>query len=431
MARLILGQTLEFEGNPLREGLGAVRHRARGGVFVEAARIVAVDEAHALKSSHPNADIEDMGDALLLPGFIDAHAHYPQTRIIASWGKRLIDWLNRYTFPEEMRFGDADYAAAVARDYLDASSSHGITTASIYCTVHPESVDAMMATAEARGQRMAAGRVMMDRDTAPDGLRDTAEASYIESKALIERWHGHGRLTYAITPRFAPTSTEAQLEAAGTLWAEHPDCLLQTHLSEQPEEIAWVAALYPEDADYFAIYERFGLAGPGAVMGHAIHLTHRERAALHESGTSIGHCPTSNTFIGSGLCDVAGLAEAGIPVGLATDVGGGSSFSMLRTMAAAYEVGQLRGRALHPAELIWLATGGAAEALRMEHHIGRLAPGQDADIIALDLASTPIIAARAARAEDVWEAVFPTIMMGDDRAIARVWIAGAPVTPLG
>ena len=429
MARLILGQTLEFHGNPLREGLGAVRHRARGGVLVEAGRIVAVGEAHTLKSSHPYADIEDMGEALLLPGFIDAHAHYPQTRIIASWGKRLIDWLNGYTFPEEMRFGDAAYAASVARAYLDATRAHGITTASVYCTIHPESVDALMAEAEARGQRMAAGRVMMDRDTAPDGLRDTAEASYTQSKALIERWHGRGRLNYAITPRFAPTSTEAQLEAAGTLWAEHLDCLVQTHLSEQPEEIDWVAGLYPGDADYFAIYERFGLAGPGAVMGHAIHLTERERTALRDTGTSVGHCPTSNTFIGSGLCDVASLADTGIPVGLATDVGGGSSFSMLRTMAAAYEVGQLRGRALHPAELIWLATGGSAEALRMGHQIGRLAAGMEADLLALDLASTPLIAARAARADDVWEALFPTIMMGDDRAIARVWVAGEPVTP--
>ncbi|MEL6599632.1 MAG: guanine deaminase [Pseudomonadota bacterium] len=423
-ATLHCGQTLEFTGNPFRMPWSEVAlHRRRGAILVENGHFAAVGEADDLRRSHPDADVADHGDHLLLPGFVDAHVHYPQTRIIASWGKRLIDWLNTYTFPEETRFSDPGHARAVAEDYLSFSLAHGITTAASYCTIHPESADALFSAAQARGMRMLAGRTMMDRN-APDGLRDTARQSHDESADLIARWHGVDRLGYAITPRFAPTSSPAQLEAAGALWAAHPDCLMQTHLSEQHEEIAWVSDLYPQDTDYFAVYERFGLAGPRAVMGHAIHLTVREREAIRATGSGIAHCPTSNTFIGSGLCDVRGLTEAGVPMGLATDVGGGSSFSMLRTMAAAYEVGQLRGDSLHPAELLWLATAGSAEVLGLEDKVGRLVPGGEADMIALDLASTPVIAQRAARAGDVWEALFPTIMLGDDRAIAQVWIAG-------
>lgn len=295
------------------------------------------------------------------------------------------------------------------------------TTVASYCTIHPESVDAFFAEAGRRGARAVAGKTCMDRN-APEGLRDTPARAYDESKALLERWHGQGRLSYAVTPRFSPTSTPEQLEALGALWAEHPDCAMQTHLSEQVDEVAWVASLYPEARDYLDTYERFGLLGAGAVFGHAIHLTGRERARIAEAGASLVHCPTSNTFIGSGLFDM-GLARTHV-VGLATDTGGGSSFSMLRTMAAAYEISQLRGEALHPAALLWLATAGSARALRLKDRIGRLVPGMEADLVVLDLASTPAIAQRAARAEDIWEAVFPTIMMGDDRAIRDVRVAG-------
>jgi len=265
----------------------------------------------------------------------------------------------------------------------------------------------------------------MDRDTAPEGLRDTAQSAYDDSKALIDRWHGRGRASYAITPRFSPTSTEAQLKALGTLWAEHPDCLMQTHVSEQVDEIAWVKNLYPNARDYLDTYEAHGLLGANGLYGHAIHLEPREIDRLAEVGAALVHCPTSNTFIGSGLFDM-GLRDR-LRVGLATDTGGGSSFSMLRTMAAAYEVAQLRGEALHPAELVWLATGGSAEALRLSDQIGRLAPGFEADLTVLDLASTPAIAQATTRAEDIWQALFPTIMMGDDRAIAATYVAGEPV----
>ena len=268
-----------------------------------------------------------------------------------------------------------------------------------------------------------AGKTCMDRN-APDNLRDNAQSAYDDSKALIARWHGKGRATYAITPRFSPTSTPDQLAALGALWAEHPDCLMQTHLSEQLPEIAWVRDLFPQARDYLDTYEAFGLLGARGIYGHAIHLEQREIDRLAEAGAAVVHCPTSNSFIGSGLFDLMGLARAGLAIGLATDTGGGSSFSMLRTMAAAYEIAQLRGVALHPAQLMWLATEGSAASLHMTGRIGHLGAGAAADITVLDLASTPAIAQRHARADDIWDALFPTIMMGDDRAIADVWIAG-------
>ncbi|PQO23879.1 guanine deaminase [Rhodobacteraceae bacterium WD3A24] len=425
MADLILGQTLAFHGDPFDEGPTAAHHESRGGVLVRGGRIAATGPADALRAAHPGARVHDHGEALITAGFIDAHVHYPQTAIVASWGKRLIDWLDSYTFPEEARFADPAHAAATARTYFDLALSHGTTTSCSYCTSHPASVEAYFAEAHRRGLRALGGRTAMDRN-APEELCDTAQSAYDKSRALLERWHGQGRLSYVVTPRFAPTSSRDQLAAMGALWAAHPDCLMQTHLSEQPDEIAWVAELFPEARDYLDVYERFGLIGSRAVYGHAIHLTDRERARLAEAGAAVAHCPTSNTFIGSGLCDVAGLKAEGITLGLATDTGGGSSFSMLRTMAAAYEIGQLRGTALHPAQLWWLATRGAAKALHLDAHIGNLAVGMEADLAIIDLASTPAIAQRAARAEDFWEALFPTIMMGDDRAIRDVWIAGRP-----
>ncbi len=423
---LLIGQTLRYRGDPFKDGTQAAVHDARGGVLIEAGHIADVGPSDDLRRAHEDAVVVDHGDALIFPGFIDAHAHYPQTAIIASWGKRLIDWLNAYTFPEEMRFDDPDYAADAAARYFDLILAHGTTTVASYCTIHPASVDAYFEEAAARGLCAIGGKTCMDRN-APDGLRDTAQSAYDDSKSLLERWHGQDRLIYAITPRFSPTSTPEQLQAMGALWAEHPDCPMQTHLSEQTDEVAWVKELYPQARDYLDTYEVAGLVGPGALFGHAIYLTDREKSRLLDSGSALVHCPTSNTFIGSGLFDLDGLKMAGQSVGLATDTGGGSSFSMLRTMAAAYEIAQLRGRALHPAELLWLATEGSAQALRIDDRVGALRPGLAADLIVIDLASTPAIAQRAARATDIWEAVFPTIMMGDDRAIKEVHIMGEPI----
>jgi guanine deaminase len=422
--RILTGQVLSFSRSPF-EGDPATAARLDEALVIDSAHIAATGTRADLTSRFPQAVVEDHGAHLLMAGFVDAHVHYPQTAIIASWGKRLIDWLNSYTFPEEMRFCDPDHAAEIARRYLDLTCQNGTTTFCSYCTIHPASVDAIMSEAHSRNQRIVAGKTCMDRN-APDGLRDSAQSAYDDSRALLTRWHGVGRLGYAITPRFSPTSTPDQLDALGALWAENPDCLMQTHLSEQTDEIAWVKELFPSARDYLDTYEAHGLLGANGLYGHAIHLEPRERDRLHEVGAALIHCPTSNTFIGSGLFDMAGLMARGHRVGLATDTGGGSSFSMLRTMAATYEIGQLRGAALHPAQLLWLGTCASAETLRLGDKIGNIAPGMEADLIALDLASTPAIAQRHARATDIWEAVFPTIMMGDDRAISQVWIAGQP-----
>lgn len=426
MAHLLLGQVLSFTADPFVEGPGAARHERHGAVLVEHGRIRDTGPADRLRAAHPAAPVTDYGDALISAGFIDAHVHYPQTAIIASWGKRLIDWLTTYTFPEEMRFADPAYARAVAARYFDLTLARGTTTVCSYATIHPESVDAFFSEAEARGLRALAGKTCMDRN-APEGLRDSAQSAYDDSKQLLEHWHGRGRLSYVITPRFAPTSTPEQLMALGALWREYPNCLMQTHLSEQTDEIAWVRTLFPQARDYLDCYEATGLLAEGGVYGHAIHLSARERDRLREVRASLVHCPTSNTFIGSGLFDMAGLKAMGQCVGLATDTGGGSSFSMLRTMAAAYEVAQLRGTALHPAQLWWLATQGSAQALRLADRIGNIAPGMEADLVVIDLASTPAIAQAVTRAETIWQALFPTIMMGDERAVQAVWIGGNPL----
>lgn len=421
---LLLGQTLGFSGNPLTGAWqDTVQFNNSGGVLVASGKIVATGDGADLRQAYPQALVTNYGNALITAGFVDAHMHYPQTGIIASWGKQLIDWLNTYTFPEESQFGDKTYADDVADRALDLALAHGTTTQTSFCTIHPQSVDAFFEAAAARNMAVVAGKTCMDRN-APDSLRDTAKTAYDDSKALLEKWHGKGRATYAITPRFSPTSTPDQLTALGALWAEHPYCLMQTHLSEQLPEIAWMRTLFPNARDYLDTYEAFGLLGTNGLYGHAIHLEDREIARLSEMDAAVVHCPTSNTFIGSGLFDLMGLAKASISIGLATDTGGGSSFSMLRTMAAAYEIGQLRGTALHPAQLMWLATEGSADALKMSGKIGHLGAGAAADITVLDLASTSAIAQRSGRAKDVWDALFPTIMMGDDRAIKDVWIAG-------
>ncbi|MGV8987471.1 MAG: guanine deaminase [Cypionkella sp.] len=418
MADLLLGQVLSFAGDPFEDANAA---RLDEAVLIDGGLIHALGTTDALRAAHPTAKVTNYGRSLISAGFVDAHVHYPQTAIIASWGKRLIDWLNQYTFPEEMRFADPAYAVEVAERYFDLALAHGTTSMCSYATIHPASVDAFFEGARARGLRAFAGKTCMDRN-APDGLRDTPQSAYDDSKALLQKWHGVDRLSYVITPRFSPTSTPEQLAALGALWREYPDCLMQTHLSEQTDEIAWVKDLFPQSRDYLDTYEAQGLLRVGAVYGHAIHLTEREKSRLIEAGASLVHCPTSNTFIGSGLFDM-GLARQ-LRVGLATDTGGGSSFSMLRTMAAAYEVAQLRGTALHPSQLWWLATQGSARALRAEHQIGNIAPGLEADLVVVNLTSTAGIEQATRRASDIWQVIFPTIMMGDDRAVQAVWIGG-------
>ena len=423
---ILRGHTLAFRADPFKVGPdAAVDFHSDGAVVMAGGKIVAVGQAADVIARHPGAALNTYADHLIMAGFVDSHVHYPQIDIIASYGEQLIAWLDKYTFPVEAKFHDRAHADQTAQRVLDECLRNGITTASVYCTQHPTSVDAFCTIAQSRGFCMAAGKVMMDRN-APDAVKDTSQSSYEQSKALIERWHGVDRLTYAVTPRFAVTSSPAQLEAAGALWREHPTTLMQTHLSEHLREIAWVSELHPGPADYLAIYEKHGLVGPGANFGHAIHLTPREWARLRETGSGLSHCPTSNLFIGSGLFDLraARAGEARVAVGLATDVGGGSSFSMFQTMKAAYEVAQLRGYSLHPANAFYLATVGSAGVLRLGHRIGNLAAGLDADIVVLDLRSRPLVAQRMRAADSLWEALFIQMILADDRAVRATFVAG-------
>lgn len=424
--RLILGHLVWFDGDPFDDPAAALRDEADGAVLVQDGMIAATGPAAKLRAAHPDAAVIDHSGHLLMAGFVDTHVHYPQTHIIASYGAQLLDWLERYTFPAEAAFADPAHARGVAAFFLDEMLANGTTSASVFCTVHPASVEAFFAEAELRDLRVAAGKVLMDHGV-PGDLRDDAQSAYDDSAALIARWHGCGRARYAITPRFALTSSPAQLAAAGALWAAHPDVLMQTHLSENQDEIAAVAARFAEMPDYLGVYEHFGLLGPGANFGHGIHLRPREIARLAESGAAVAHCPTSNLFIGSGLFDLDGLRRAGVRIGLASDVGGGSSLSMLATMRAAYEVAQLRGVSLHPAQAFWLATVGGAASLRMQDQVGNLRPGMEADLIALDPAATRILAARSARAESIADLLFALMILGDERAVAGVYVRGRRV----
>jgi guanine deaminase len=365
---------------------------------------------------------------LIVPGFIDTHVHYVQTGMIASPGTQLLDWLDRYAFPAEMAFKDAAHAEAMARVFCDELLRNGTTTALVFCAVYPQSVDALFAEAERRGMRMIAGKVLMDRN-APEALRDSAQQGYDDSKALIARWHGRGRSLYAITPRFAGTSTPAQLDAAGSLWREHPDVRVQTHIAENRREIEWTAELFPERKNYLDIYDHHGLIGRRAVLAHGVHLSEDELCRCHESGTAIAHCPTSNLFLGSGLFQVGKAKDRKRPVevGLGTDIGGGTSFSLLTTMGAAYEVAQLNGRTLSAVEAFYLATLGGARALALEESIGSIAPGREADLAVLDPKATPLLALRNARADKIEDVLFSLMILGDDRAVRATYVAGKDV----
>jgi guanine deaminase len=364
--------------------------------------------------------------SLILPGLIDAHVHYPQLPMVAAYGTQLIDWLQKYAYPVEERFADPAHARAVARAFLQQCLRAGTTTAMVYCTVLPQSVDAFFEEAARLNLRMIAGKILMDRH-APAALLDTPERAYDESKALIARWHGRGRLAYAVTPRFAATSSPAQMEVAGALWREHPGTYLQTHLSETADEVAWVRRLYPERRDYLDVYDHYGHVGPRAVFGHGVHLEEREFGVLHDGGAAIAHCPTSNLFLGSGLfkLGVARRAERPVRLGLGTDIGAGTSVSLLQTLNETYKVAQLGGYALNAAHAFYLATRGGAEALYLDDLIGSIAPGREADLAVLDLYSTPLIDYRMRFCEHIADALFVQMMLADDRATVATYVAGA------
>jgi len=426
----VRGTVLQFRANPF-DGDPAAAYATwdDGLVIVEAGRVAAVGAADALLPKlAPGTEIHTYPGHLVMAGFVDAHVHYPQVDIIASYGEQLLDWLEKYTFPAESRYCDRDHADRSARVFLKESLRNGVTTSAVYCTVHPQSVDAFFEACEPYGLRMIAGKVLMDRN-APDTLTDTARSGYDESKALIERWHGKGRAQYALTPRFAPTSTPEQLELAGALRAEFPDIHMQTHVSENRKEVAWVRELFPDCPDYLGVYEKYGLLGPRSVLGHGIWLSERERAVIRETGSAIAHCPTSNLFVGSGLFDMetATKPDERMLVGLASDVGGGTSLSMFATMRSAYEIAQLQDYSLHPLQAYYLATLGSAKSLYIDDKVGNLAPGLEADMVVVDLRSTPLIAHRMAHASSFEEALFVQMILADDRAIRATYAAGRKV----
>ena len=367
--------------------------------------------------------IVEFKNKLISAGFIDTHIHFPQTEMIASYGEQLLDWLNNYTFPEEGKFADPHHATRVASFFLDELLRNGTTTAMVFGTVHKASVDAFFTESDQRNMRMIAGKVMMDRN-GPDYLLDTPESGYADSKELIERWHKHGRQLYAVTPRFAPTSTEAQLAMAGRLLAEYDDVYLQTHLSENKQEIEWVKSLFPERTGYLDVYDHFKLLGERSVFAHAVHLEEAECARMGETNSVISFCPTSNLFLGSGLLDLPKVESHGIRVGLGTDVGGGTSFSMLRTIAEAYKVQQLQAHKLHPIKALYLATLGGARALSLDDKIGNLKVGKEADFLVLDLHATPLMDARINNSQQLFERLFVLMMLGDDRAVSETYIFG-------
>jgi len=371
--------------------------------------------------------IEHLPGRILAPGFIDLHVHFPQTDVIGSPADGLLPWLENYTFPHEARFADADYAASVAKFFLDELGRHGVTTALTFCTSHPASVDALLEESQRRGLRMIAGKVLQDRNS-PDGVRDETEQSLRDTEALIQRWQGRGRAGYAITPRFAPSCTEAQLRGAGELAARYPDVWIQSHVAENKEEIAWARQLFPDARSYLAVYEGFGLLRERAIYAHCIHFDDDDRALMRDTGAAAAVSPTSNLFLGSGFFDYEGARRIGLRHGLASDVGGGTSFCPFRTMLAAYYVGRegqtKPGLSLSPGNLWWQHTAGAAQALGLAGVIGNLQPGCEADFLLLDPKATPLLARKTEQARSLDELLFSLIVLGDDRVVERVYVDG-------
>ncbi|MDP5219072.1 guanine deaminase [Ruegeria sp. 2205SS24-7] len=423
---VLRGRVLTFHAEPKDGGdTSAYSYIEDGAVLVRDGLIRKTGSSTEVTAHAPDAQVIDHRPHLLMAGFIDTHLHFPQVQVIASWGSQLLDWLNTYTFPEETRFADPDHSALMAERFFDQLIAHGTTTAVAFCSVHKASVTAFFQEATKKKLRMLGGKVMMDRN-APAALRDTAQTGYDDSKALIDAWHGTGRSSYVITPRFAITSTPEQMEMAQALVREHGDCHVQTHLSENRDEIAYTLELYPQARDYLDVYQSYGLLGPKTLLGHSIHLEPREIDALAETGAHPVFCPTSNLFLGSGLFDNAGLRARGITNGIATDIGAGTSYSMLQTLNEGYKVLQLQGQSLHPLQAFHWATRGNACVLGMEDKIGTLDPGTEADIVVLNARSTEAMALRMDRAETLSEELFILQMMGDDRAIEEVYVSGTP-----
>ncbi len=414
---------LHFHADPAFSD-DAWRWHEDGLLIVDGDKVRAAGDHAQLKGTlAPDTPVHDYRGKLIVPGFIDTHLHYPQTDIIASPAPGLLPWLERYTFPAERKFDDPGHARETASFFLDQLLRCGTTSAMVYCSVHPQSVEAFFVESEARNLRMAAGKVLMDRNC-PEFLRDTAEGGVRDSERLIQQWHGRGRQMYAITPRFAPTSSEAQLQLAGELAAAYPDVYLQTHVAENTDEVAWVKTLFPQARSYLDVYDRYGMLRPRSMYGHCLWLDDADRVRMAEAGASIAVCATSNLFLGSGLFDFQAADAARVSLSLATDVGGGTSFSMLRTMNETCKVARMGGAYLPGLRMFYLATLGGARGMRLEGTIGNFAVGTEADFIVLDPQATPLLARRTERAENLEELLFALAILGDDRAVAATYAAG-------
>lgn len=385
-----------------------------------------VGEASALLDTLKDIEIKVFKDKLLMPGFVDTHIHYPQVDVIASYGEQLLDWLNNYTFPTELKFKDKAVARETADFFLNELLKNGTTTALVFGTRFKESVDAFFEASHELNTRMICGKVMMDRN-APDDLCDTPECSFEDSQTLIDSWHEKGRQLYAVTPRFAITSTREQLAKAGELLKQNPTVYMQTHLSENKDEIAFVAELFPERSSYLDVYDHYGLLGPRSVFAHGVHLNDVDYQRLAETQSSVSFCPTSNLFLGSGLFSMEDAERFQMPVSVATDVGGGTSFSMLQTLNEAYKICQLRNYSLAPKKAFYMATLGNAKTLQLDNNIGNFEAGKEADFVLVDLASTPLMARRQSKCNTLDEVLFSLMILGDDRAISETYVAGKQV----
>ena len=417
---------LHFTGDPALDPKACVWHED-GLLLVQDGKIQALGDYAKLKASLPaDTPVHDYSGKIIAPGFIDTHIHFPQTDMIASPAPGLLPWLETYTFPTERKFSDIDHGREVASFFLDQLLSCGTTTAMVYCTVHAASVEAFFAESSARNLRMVAGKVMMDRNC-PDFLADTAESGARDTETLIDKWHKRGRQLYAITPRFAPTSTEAQLQLAGELATKYPDTYLQTHVAENTDEVAWVKSLFPNARSYLDVYDSYGMLRPRSMYGHCIWLDDHDRRRMAETQSAAAVCPTSNFFLGSGLFDFKRADEQQVPLALATDVGGGTSFSMLQTMNGAYKMARMGGLYMPATRMFYMATLGGARSMQLEGTIGNFQPGAEADFIVLDPQATPLLARRSSRTESLEEQLFVLALLGDDRAIAATYAAGAEV----
>lgn len=403
----------------------AVAYHPDGVLVIEDGHVAACGAWDDLGPGLDTAEVEHLPGRLITPGFVDAHIHYPQVDVMAAWGAQLLDWLNTHTFPAEQAFADPAHAAAVAEVFLDQLLANGTTSALCFGTVHKVSAEALFEAALARDMRLIAGKVLMDRN-APPALTDTVQSGRADTEALIRAWHGRGRLGYAVTPRFAVTSTDAQLAMAGELLAAHPRVLLHTHMSENLAEIETVGRLFPDDRDYLAVYDRHGLVGPRSVFAHCVHCSDDAFRRLAHAGSAIAFCPSSNLLLGSGLFPLARAAAAGVAVALGTDVGGGGAFSQIAMMGEAYKVGQLQGDNLDPLQAIYLATLAGARALRIDDRVGNFEVGKEADFVVLDLSATPLLARRTAGARTLPELLFVLAVLADDRVVERTYVMGRP-----